>query len=88
MTLASRWMTAQLGALSTISPNAPQRSLHLISRTCNDSNGQLKGHSRPRPQDKINYHIVSLVSPELQAFLLQVLHHILLHGPPPGVVHS
>ena len=31
----------------------------------------------------MNYYIVSLLSPELQTLLLQAVHHILLHGPPP-----
>ena len=33
--------------------------------------------------DEINYHIVSLLYPELQTLLLEAVHHILLHGPPP-----
>ena len=39
--------------------------------------------SRATGEDEINYYIVSLLSPELQTLLLQAVHHILLHGPPP-----
>ena len=39
--------------------------------------------SKATGEDEINYYIVSLLSPELQALLLRAVHHILLHGPPP-----